>query len=120
MSPRTGTEQPASTGGSERSNASACCASLAAPLSEHDAAELATLLSALAEGVAPLLGPDTGVVFAQNGIPWWYGTGLAKSRPAAPDLSRLDPGGALARAIGYERTLGGAITGGRKSQSARA
>ena len=49
MSPRTGTEQPASTGGSERSNASACCASLAAPLSEHDAAELATLLSALAD-----------------------------------------------------------------------
>src|ERR1700709_751014 len=33
-------------------------------------------LPALAETVAPLLGPETGVVFAQNGIPWWYGRGL--------------------------------------------
>ncbi len=67
-------------------------------------------LPALAEGIGPLLGPETGVVFAQNGIPWWYGQGLDKSRPPAPDLSRLDPGGALARAVGYERALGGAIT----------
>ena len=50
------------------------------------------------------------MVFAQNGIPWWYGHGLGKSRPPAPDLSRLDPGGALAKAVGHERTLGGAIT----------
>jgi 2-dehydropantoate 2-reductase len=70
----------------------------------------ATALPALAESVGPLLGPDTPVVFAQNGIPWWYGHGLSKSRPPAPDLSRLDPGGALAKAVGLERTLGGAIT----------
>jgi 2-dehydropantoate 2-reductase len=70
----------------------------------------ATGLDALAASVGPLLGPETVVVFAQNGIPWWYGRGLAASRPPAPDLSRLDPGGALARAVGYERTLGGAIT----------
>ncbi len=67
-------------------------------------------LPALAESVAPLLGPETGVVFAQNGIPWWYGRGLDSARPAAPDLSRLDPGGALARVVGHERALGGAIT----------
>jgi 2-dehydropantoate 2-reductase len=70
----------------------------------------ATGLPALAETVGPLLGPDTPVVFAQNGIPWWYGHGLHKSRPPAPDLSRLDPGGALARAVGLDRTLGGVIT----------
>jgi 2-dehydropantoate 2-reductase len=70
----------------------------------------ATALGDLAAGVTPLLGPDTPVVFAQNGIPWWYGSGLAKSRPEAPDLSRLDPGGALAKAIGLRRTLGGVIT----------
>src|SRR6478735_9480359 len=70
----------------------------------------ATGLGALAAGVGPLLGADTAVVFAQNGIPWWYGHGLADSRPPAPDLSRLDPDGALARAVGLERTLGGAIT----------
>ena len=64
----------------------------------------------LAQSIGPLLGADTPVVFAQNGIPWWYGHGLAKSRPPAPDLSMLDPGGALAKAVGLHRTLGGTIS----------
>jgi 2-dehydropantoate 2-reductase len=64
---------------------------------------------ALAETIGPLLRPDTPVAFVQNGIPWWYGHGLGK-RPAAPDLSRLDPGAALARAIGLDRTLGAVVT----------
>lgn len=66
-------------------------------------------LPALAEAAGPLLGPDTAVVFAQNGIPWWYASGLASSRPKPPDLSRLDPGGTLARAIGVQRALGAVI-----------
>ena len=70
----------------------------------------ASSLSAIAETVTPLLGPETPVVFAQNGIPWWYGHGLGKDRPNAPNLSRLDPGGALQKVVGYERTLGGVIT----------
>ena len=45
----------------------------------------------------------------QNGIPWWYGQGLAASRPPAPDLSRLDPGGALARAVG-DRAVGAVVS----------
>lgn len=70
----------------------------------------ASSLGDLAASVGPLLGPDTPVVFAQNGIPWWYGTGLGKDRPPAPDLSRLDPGGRLAATVGFGRTLGGVIT----------
>ena len=70
----------------------------------------ATALGDLAASVTPLLGPDTPVVFAQNGIPWWYGHGLSKSRPVAPDLSMLDPGGALAKSVGLHRTLGGTIS----------
>jgi 2-dehydropantoate 2-reductase len=70
----------------------------------------ATALGDLAANVGPLLGPDTPVVFAQNGIPWWYGHGLSKARPAAPDLSMLDPGGALAKSVGLDRTLGGTIS----------
>lgn len=66
-------------------------------------------LPALAAGIGPLLGPQSAVVFAQNGIPWWYGHGLAASRRRPPDLSRLDPGGALARSVGVERALGGVI-----------
>jgi len=44
----------------------------------------ATGLGALAAGIGPLLGPDTGVVFAQNGIPWWYAQGLAGRPPPPP------------------------------------
>ena len=67
-------------------------------------------LGALAASTAPLLRPDTMVVFVQNGIPWWYADGLAAERPAAPDLSRLDPGGALRCAIGLERAIGAVVT----------
>ncbi len=69
----------------------------------------ATGLGSLADGVKPLLGPDTAVVFAQNGVPWWYAQGLSPSRPRPPDLSRLDPGGVLARSIAPERVVGGVI-----------
>ncbi|MBS0546456.1 MAG: 2-dehydropantoate 2-reductase [Proteobacteria bacterium] len=64
----------------------------------------------LAETIGPLLRDDTPVAFVQNGIPWWYGHGIGDKRPPAPDLSRLDPGGALARAIGLGRTLGSVVT----------
>lgn len=66
-------------------------------------------LRAFADGAAPLLGPDTACVFVQNGVPWWYARGLGASRPVPPDLSRLDPDGALVRAIGYERTVGAVV-----------
>ncbi len=48
----------------------------------------ASSLGDLAANITPLLGAGTPVVFAQNGIPWWYGRGLAKERPKAPDLPR--------------------------------
>lgn len=69
----------------------------------------ATAPTALAEGVAPLLGKDTPIIIAQNGIPWWYGYGLSASRPKPPDLSHLDPDGALRRTIAPERIIGAVI-----------
>ncbi|HEX9184647.1 MAG TPA: 2-dehydropantoate 2-reductase [Burkholderiales bacterium] len=69
----------------------------------------ATSLPDFADAAAPLLGKDTPVVFAQNGIPWWYALGLSAARPAAPDLSALDPGGKLARAIAPERVVGSVV-----------
>jgi 2-dehydropantoate 2-reductase len=66
----------------------------------------ANLLPAFARDAAPLLGPETAVVFVQNGIPWWYGQGLNRK---LPDFSRLDPGGELARAVGPERVIGGVV-----------
>ena len=66
----------------------------------------ATALGGFAAGAAPLTAADTAFVFVQNGIPWWYAQGLSSARPRPPDLSRLDPGGALARAIAAERVIG--------------
>jgi 2-dehydropantoate 2-reductase len=69
----------------------------------------ATGVAALADGAKPLLGEDTAIIFAQNGIPWWYDIGLPKGHPATPDLSFLDPGGALRAAIPKQRIVGGVI-----------
>ena len=69
----------------------------------------ATGVAALADGAKPLLGDNTAIVFAQNGIPWWYEIGLAADHPATPDLGFLDPYGALRAAIPRERIIGGVI-----------
>jgi len=66
-------------------------------------------VSALATGLQPLLGNDTPVVFAQNGIPWWYDIGLPPDHPPPPDLGFLDPGGQLRASIPKERIIGGVI-----------
>jgi 2-dehydropantoate 2-reductase len=69
----------------------------------------ANALASLVGGLPPLLGDDTAVVFAQNGIPWWYDIGLAADHPPMPDLSFLDPGGALRAVVSRQRIIGGVI-----------
>ena len=69
----------------------------------------ATGLSSLAAGLRPLLRDETAVVFAQNGIPWWYDLGLPPDHPPPPDLAFLDPGGRLRAAVARERIVGGVI-----------
>jgi 2-dehydropantoate 2-reductase len=69
----------------------------------------ATGVSHLATGLLPLLRDDTAVVFAQNGIPWWYDIGLPADHPPPPDLAFLDPGGRLRAAIPKARIMGGVI-----------
>ncbi|HWD57924.1 MAG TPA: 2-dehydropantoate 2-reductase [Stellaceae bacterium] len=64
-----------------------------------------SVLPETAPGIAALCGPDTAVVFAMNGIPWWY-LYRAEGKAPPPDLSRLDPVGALAREVGHERVIG--------------
>ena len=53
----------------------------------------------------PLLGPDTAVVSAVNGIPWWYFHGL-HSPFGARHVESVDPGGTIWRGIGPERAIG--------------
>jgi 2-dehydropantoate 2-reductase len=59
-----------------------------------------------AKTAAPLLGPDTKVVFAQNGIPWWYAHGF--QAPGLPSGSnhRIDPDRAIWDGFGPDRAIG--------------
>jgi 2-dehydropantoate 2-reductase len=66
-------------------------------------------LGPAAAGLAALLKPDTPVVFAVNGIPWWYFHGMpddGSGQSAASRLPRLDPEGLVWRHIGAHRALG--------------
>jgi len=62
----------------------------------------------VAARIAPLLGPDTPVLFVINGIPWWYCDGLGGPY-AGTKLDMLDPTGVLHDKIGIARTLGGVV-----------
>jgi 2-dehydropantoate 2-reductase len=61
-------------------------------------------LGAVARGIAPLLGPATRVMPAMNGVPWWFGEGVAALGPAP--LHSVDPDGAIGRAIATRRVIG--------------
>jgi 2-dehydropantoate 2-reductase len=69
----------------------------------------ATGVGSLASGLRPLLRDETPVVFAQNGIPWWYDIGLSADDRPPPDLGFLDPDGALRAAVPKARIIGGVI-----------
>lgn len=58
-----------------------------------------------AEHMLPLIGPNTTVVTAQNGVPWWYFYGL-KGPWENKQLQSVDPGGRQWNAIGPEKALG--------------
>ncbi len=55
--------------------------------------------------MCPLLGPDTAVVTAMNGVPWWYFHGIETGAPVGP-VEAVDPGGAQWRGLGPERAIG--------------
>ena len=57
------------------------------------------------ELLAPLLGPETAVVAAQNGIPWWYFHGHGGPFDGRR-LESIDPGGAVSAVIAPERVIG--------------
>jgi 2-dehydropantoate 2-reductase len=67
-------------------------------LKAHDYATAQPLL-------APLLGADTAVVAAQNGIPWWYFHDLAGPHQGRR-IEAVDPGGAVSAVIALERAIG--------------
>ena len=56
----------------------------------------------------PLLGPNTVVVTAQNGVPWWYFYGLDE-KFADLRLKSVDPGNRQWNAIGPQRVIGATV-----------
>ena len=59
----------------------------------------------VARGIAPLLGPNTLVLTAMNGVPWWFLDGFGGQWAGRPLLT-VDPSGALARAIPSHHLVG--------------
>jgi 2-dehydropantoate 2-reductase len=65
----------------------------------------APAMQEVARGIAPLIGPETVVLTAMNGVPWWFfesfGGALTGTR-----LNSVDPGGAIADAIPSKQVVG--------------
>ncbi len=62
-------------------------------------------LPEVAVAIGPLVGPDTSIVTAMNGVPWWFFDRLAFG-DGKLRLESLDPGGALSRAMPTSRIVG--------------
>ncbi len=64
----------------------------------------APALAAVAERIAPLLGPHTLLLPAMNGVPWWFAAGV----PAlgSTPLHSVDPGGRIAAAMPLAQVIG--------------
>ena len=62
-------------------------------------------LTEVASGIEELLGRDTTIVTAMNGVPWWFFDRL-KFGDGKHRLESLDPGGALSRAMPTESIVG--------------
>lgn len=65
----------------------------------------APAMAAVAQGIGPLLGPDTIVLTAMNGVPWWFFAGMPGPCAGMP-LATLDPDGAIAAAIPIAHVIG--------------
>jgi 2-dehydropantoate 2-reductase len=59
----------------------------------------------IASRLGKLLAPDAAVIWAQNGVPWWYFQSLADA-PALTGLESVDPGGVIANSIDPRHNVG--------------
>ena len=61
-------------------------------------------LTAVAHEITPLIGRETLVLPAMNGVPWWFCEGVPGF--GGQPLDSVDPGGAITRAIPLGRVVG--------------
>ena len=93
--------------GGESAHAVRACADPAA-LGVQDlvvVAVKAPSLNEVARHIAPLIGPDTMVLTAMNGVPWWFFNGFGGAL-AGTQLQAVDAGGAIAQAIPATHVIG--------------
>jgi 2-dehydropantoate 2-reductase len=64
----------------------------------------ATAMTTVAPAIATLLGSNTIVLPAMNGVPWWFTLGLASV--GSEPLQSVDPGGAIARVMPLRHVIG--------------
>ena len=69
----------------------------------------APALAGVAERIGPLLGPDTMVLVAMNGVPWWFLQGGFGGELTGTRLAAVDPAGAIASAIPDRHVIGGVV-----------
>lgn len=65
----------------------------------------AHVLPELADSLRPMIGPDTVIVSAMNGLPWWFLQGLGGQIQSEP-LEAVDPGGRVSAVLPAERSIG--------------
>lgn len=65
----------------------------------------APAMADVAKAIRPLLGPDTIVLTAMNGVPWWFFQGFGGDYQGRK-LKAVDPDGAIAEAIPAKHIIG--------------
>ena len=65
----------------------------------------APALPDVAKHIAPLIGPNTVVLTAMNGVPWWFLQGFGGAY-AGQALTSVDPQGEIAKAIAPQHIIG--------------
>ena len=65
----------------------------------------APAMAEVARGIGPLIGPNTVVLTAMNGVPWWFLQGFGGAAQGRT-LQAVDAGGAIAQAIGAPHVIG--------------
>ncbi|WP_394713849.1 2-dehydropantoate 2-reductase [uncultured Desulfuromonas sp.] len=64
----------------------------------------------VAANISPLIGPETLVLTAMNGVPWWFFQ-KTDGEFAGLQLESVDPGGKIAAAIPADRVIGAVVHG---------
>ena len=68
----------------------------------------APALASVAQAIGPLLGPQTMVLTAMNGVPWWFFNGFGGALQGT-QLQAVDPQGLIAHSIPARHVIGGVV-----------